>query len=150
MFAENAPADAQNKLMINQLNSECVLIKAIDKFPTNLVFSETDYEFIKNTKLSVTGNLAYSLELEIQVNVMVMCNVDIEDCLINGQIGTVCHFMSNHLQVLRIYVKFDDLKVVIKASSHDNLGRNNRWVQTERSQATFTLKKKSKSSVAVT
>ena len=46
--------------MINQLNSECVLIKAIDKFPVNLVFSETDYEFIKTAKVSVTGNLAYS------------------------------------------------------------------------------------------
>ena len=58
--------------------------------------------------------------------------------------------MSNHRQVLRIYVKFDDLKAGIKASSHDNLGKSNRWVPIERSQATFTLKKKKKSSVAVT
>ena len=141
LFAENTPADAQNKLMINQLNSECVLIKAIDKFPTNLVFLESDYEFIKNAKLSVTGNLAYSLELKIGAKVMVTCNIDIEDRLINGQIGTVCHFMSNHRQVLRIYVKFDDLKAGIKASSHDNLGKSNRWVPIERSQTTIHFEK---------
>ena len=150
LFAENTSADAQNKFMINQLNSECVLVKAIDKFPVNLVFSETDYEFIKNTKLSVTGNLAYSLELKIGAKVMLTCNIDIEVHLINGQIGTVCHFMSNHQQVLRIYVKFDDLRAGIKASSNDNLRRSNRWVPIEQSQAIFTLKKKSKSSVAVT
>ena len=150
LFAENTPADEQNKFMINELNSECVLIKAIDKFPMNLVFSETDYEFIKNAKLSVTGNLAYSLELKIGAKVILTCNTDIEDCLINGQIGTVYHFMSNHQQVLRIYVKTDDLRAGIKASSHDNLGRSNSWVPIEQSRATFTLKKKSKNSVAVT
>ena len=58
--------------------------------------------------------------------------------------------MSNHQQVLRIYVTFDDLKAGIKVSSLDNLGRSNRWVPIEWSQATFTLKKKSTSSVAVT
>ena len=73
---------------------------------------------------------------------MLICNIDIEDRLINGQIGTVCHFMSNRQQVLRIYVKFDDLRAGIKVSSHDNLGISNRWVPIERSQATFTLRKK--------
>ena len=84
LFAENAPADAQNKFMINQLNTECVLITAIDKFPINLVFSKSDFEFIKNAKLSVTGNLAYSLELKIGAMVMLTCNMDVEDPLING------------------------------------------------------------------
>ena len=81
---------------------------------------------------------------------MLTCNRDIEDCLANGQIGTVCHFVSNCQQVLRIYVKFDDLRGGIKASPDYNLGRTNCWVPFERSQATFTLKKKSKSSVTVT
>ena len=71
LLAENAPTDPNNKLMINQLNSECVLIKAIDKLPTNLVFSETDYESIKNAKLNVTGNLEYSLELKIGAKIFV-------------------------------------------------------------------------------
>ena len=131
LFAEIASVDAQSKSMINQLISGCVYFKAIGKFPTNLVFVETDYEFIKNAKLSVTGNLACSLELKIGAKVMVTCNIDIKDHQINGQIITVCHFMSNHQHILRIYVKFDDLKAGVKASSHDNLGRSNRWVPTE-------------------
>lgn len=51
--------------MINQLNTECVDIKVIDKFLNNLVFSETDSELLKNANLSVTGNLAYSSELKV-------------------------------------------------------------------------------------
>ena len=50
---------------------------------------------------------------------MLTCNIDTEDRLINGQIGTVCHFMSNHQQVWRIYVKFDDLRACIKVPSHE-------------------------------
>ena len=38
LFAENAPADARNKCMINQLNTECVFTNAIYEFPINLVF----------------------------------------------------------------------------------------------------------------
>ena len=34
--------------MINQLNTERVLIKVNDKFPINLVFSESDFGFMKN------------------------------------------------------------------------------------------------------
>ena len=80
---------------------------------------------------------------------MLRWNIDIKDCLINRQIGTVFHFMSNHQQVLKIYVKFDDLRATAEASSHDNLGRSNRWLPIERFQIKFTLKKQSKSSVIV-
>ena len=86
---------------------------------------------IKNAKLSVTGNLAYSVDLKIGTKVMVKCNIDMEDCLVNGQIGTACHFISNHQQVLRIYVKFDDLKACINALSHNKLVRINRLVPIE-------------------
>ena len=82
---------------------------------------------------------AHSVKLTIDAKVMLTCNVDIENRLINEQIGTVCYFMSNHQQVLRIYVKFDDLSAGIKASSRDLLGRSNRWVPVKRSQATTKL-----------
>ena len=42
-----------------------------------------------NANLSVTCNLAHSLELKIGEKVMLTCNIDIDDHLINGQIGTV-------------------------------------------------------------
>ena len=133
--------------MINQLNTECVHIKAIDMFLINLVFSETDIELLNNAKLSITGNLAHSLKLKIGAKFMLTRNIDIEECLINGQIGTACHFMSNHQQFLRMYVKLDDLRAGIKASCHCNLGRSNRRVPIERNQLTLYLTKESQSSV---
>ena len=140
----------KNTLMINQLNTECVDTKAIDKFLNNLVFSETDSELLKNANLSVTGNLAYSSELKVGKKFMLIWNIDIEDCLINGQIGTVCHFMYNHQEVLRIYVKLDDLSAGIKTSCHSNIGRSSRWVLIEPNQVTFSLTEKSKNSVTIT
>ena len=47
LFAENEAAEAQNEFMINQLISECVFIKSVDKVSNNVVFSETDFELIK-------------------------------------------------------------------------------------------------------
>ena len=69
---------------------------------------------------------------------------------INGQIGTVCHCMYNHQQVLRIYVKMDDLSAGIKASCLSNIGRSSRWVLIEPNQVTFSLTEKSKNSVTIT
>ena len=51
LFAENAPADAQNKFIVIQLNTGWVHIKPIDKTLSNLVFSETYFEFAKYAKL---------------------------------------------------------------------------------------------------
>ena len=51
LLAENAPADAQNKFIVIQFNTGCFHIKAIDKILSNLVFSETDFEFAKYAKL---------------------------------------------------------------------------------------------------
>ena len=67
-----------------------------------------------------------------------------KDHLISWQISTVYYFMSNYQQVLKIYVKFDDLRAGIKAPSHNILGRSKRSVPIEQSQTTFTLKKKVK------
>ena len=47
LFAENKAAEAQNEFMINQLISECVFIKSVNKVSNNVVFSETDFELIK-------------------------------------------------------------------------------------------------------
>lgn len=116
-------------------------------FLINLVFSETDIELLNNAKLSITGNSAHSLKLKIGAKFMLTRNIDIEECLINGQIGTGCQFMSNHQQVLRMYVKLDDLRAGIKASCHCNLGRSNRRVLIERNQLTLYLTKESQSSV---
>ena len=58
LFAVKALANTQNKSMINPLHTECVQIKAIDKFPSNIIYSGSGLEFIRSTKLSVSSNLA--------------------------------------------------------------------------------------------
>ena len=58
--------------------------------------------------------------------------------------------MYNHQEVLRIYVKLDDLSAGIKTSCHSNIGRSSRWVLIEPNQVTFSLTEKSKNSVTIT
>ena len=38
---------------------------------------------------------------------MLTANVDISDRLINGQIGTIKHIITNKYQVSKLFVKFD-------------------------------------------
>ena len=58
---------------------------------------------------SETGGLAGTLELKVNTGVMLTVNVDLEDRLVNGQLGTVKHFQKDQNgNVLKIYIASDD------------------------------------------
>jgi len=48
---------------------------------------------VKNLKQSDTGGLAAELDLKINARVMLITKINIEDRLINGQLGTVSDFL---------------------------------------------------------
>ena len=66
-----------------------ILIAAIDEMPHNI--SQSDISKALNRKQSETGGIARILRLKVEARVMLICNIDIEDRLISGQIGTVRH-----------------------------------------------------------
>ena len=73
----------------------------------------------QNRKQSETGGLAFILNVKLGARVMLTVNIDLQDRLINGQIGTILQVSYNGNKVNKIYVKFDDPKAGLKASQAD-------------------------------
>jgi len=65
IYAENAPVGEHNKAMLERLETPLFQINAIDEHPTESELSNTDISWIKNSKLSETGGLAYELNLKV-------------------------------------------------------------------------------------
>ena len=77
-----------------------------------------------------------------QLSQMLTGNINLDDHLINGQVGQIMAFQINNLQVTKIYIKFQDQKAGLKAMSNDIFGKSKRWIPLERNESTFTLKRK--------
>ena len=132
IFAENKPASCHNQGMLNQLNSPFYRIEALDEIPNNLTVSDINRALSK--RQSETGGLGTILELKVGARVMLTSNIDIEDRLINGQIGTVRHItINNATKVEKIYIEFDDEKAGHKLLNNlRNIFRQRNWVPIER------------------
>ena len=59
---------------------------------------------------------------------MLTVNIDIQDRLINGQIGTIRHIEFAQGSVRKVYVKFSGEQVDSKAMRLSYLGRKNSWI----------------------
>ena len=92
IFAEKAPANIHNVNLLNSINSEMYSITAIDSIPKSVALSKI--EKVLNRCQSETGGLAGTLELKVNARVILTVNVDLEDRLVNGQLGTVKHFQK--------------------------------------------------------
>ena len=82
-------------------------IHANDKNPVGVSASKIEMAAQRNQ--SSTGGLANLLELKKNAKVMLTNNVNIDDRLINGQLGTVFDFkFDSKGNIITVYVKFED------------------------------------------
>ena len=148
-FAENAPANIHNVNLLDSINSEMYSITPIDSIPKNVALSKI--EKVLNQSQSEMGGLARTLELKVNARVMLTVNVDLEDRLVNGQLGTVKHFQKDQNgNVLKIYIAFDDCEAGLKIISKDAFASRNLWVPTEKAEANIRIRTNKDSSPAVT
>ena len=99
---------------------------------------------------SESGGLAYSLELKINGRVMLTTNINIEDRLINGQIGTVKHIEIKGNEVRTIYLELDDKCAgQIRMNGSDIIAKNNKWVPIKREETYIYLNKYKTTSPAI-
>ena len=63
-------------------------------------------EEVLNRNQSNTGELAQLLGIKVNGRVMLTVNIDVNDRLVNGQLGTVMHIEKNHRnEVFKIKVQ---------------------------------------------
>lgn len=79
------------------------------------------------------------LDIKIGARVMLVTNIDIEDRLINGQLGTIIHIVLRNERVEVVYVKFDDEKAGLKLQKKDQYANSTQSVTIERAESSFFL-----------
>ena len=63
---------------------------------------------------------------------MLTVNIDIADRLINGQIGTVKHILTDRGNVVKIYILMDDSNAGLKKRNSDAFARQHLWIPVEK------------------
>ena len=102
IFAENAIANRHNDKMLNTNENNLFSEKAIDNLPQHIAQDKTE-KLLKKSKST--------LHIKLNARVMLTINVDLQDRLVSGQLGTVKHIVLNSQNnVSKIYIKFDDCK----------------------------------------
>ena len=86
---ENKPAKENSETQLNALDTQLILIDAIDEIPKDIVLSQSHIDAIKQRKMSKTGNLESQLKLKISAQVMLTSNLGIDYRLVNALVGTV-------------------------------------------------------------
>ena len=108
MFAENKPAKEHNETQLNTLDTQIILIDTIDEIHKDIVLSQSQADTIKQRKMSETGNFESQLKLKVGVQVMLTSNLDIDNRLVNGLVGTVKQVKCKTNEVSVVYVKFNN------------------------------------------
>ena len=102
-FAENAPVKRHNDNRLKLIPGKLITIPAKDEVPKNS--KNSDVREAQNRKMSETGGLVSILKLKINARFILTTNVNIEDRLINGPMGTVKHTESRDKEVQTIYLE---------------------------------------------
>ena len=135
MFSENKPAKEHNETQLNALDTQLILIDAIGEIPKDIVLSQSQIDAIKQRKMSETGNLESQLKLKIGAQVMLTSNLDIDDRLVNGLVGTVKQIKYKNNEVSVVYVKFNDNNAERKAMQSVVTAQQHNWVPIKKCQA---------------
>ena len=108
MFAENKPAKEHDETQLNTLDTQIILIDTIDEIHKDIVLSQSQTDTINQRKMSGTGNFESQLKLKVGVQVMLTSNLDIDNRLVNGLVGTVKQVKYKTNEVSVVYVKFNN------------------------------------------
>ena len=125
---------------MKHIPGQLITIPAKDEVPKNSKIS--DIKESHNRKQSETGGLASLLELKVNARVMLTTNINIEDRLINGQMGTVKYIEIKENEVRTRYLELDDKCAgQIRMSGSDVIAKKNKWVPVKREETSIYLSK---------
>lgn len=147
IFAENAPVCDGNLIRLETVSKPLHQICVIDILPKNISIKKI--EEILNRKQSETGGLATIFKIKVDACVMLTVNIDIQDRLINGQIGTIKQILTDNGNVTKVYIKFDDPKAGVKKINADPFARQHSVVPIEKAEASVLIKNNKESSPVI-
>ena len=104
--------------------------------------SQSQIDAIKQRRMSEKGNLESQLQLKIGAQVMLTSNLDIDDMLVNGLVGTVKQIKYKNNEVSVVYVNFDDNNARTEAMQPDVTAQQYNWAPVKKNQTLLGLCKK--------
>ena len=124
------------------------MIQAIDDIPKNV--SARTIEDFQNRNQSETGGLAGLLKIKVDARVMITVNINIQDRLTNGQLGTIKHiFKDKKGLVSKIYLKLDDTKAGLHCMNSDVYGKQHGLVPIEKTETNISIRNKKDTSPVI-
>ena len=132
IWAENAPVNEHNQTKLETIQAPLFLLKAKDQYPKNV--NKQDIDRVLARGRSETGGLDFEIQIKEGATIMLTTNINIQDRLINGQMGTVVKIQVNESNKPTIlYIQFDDEnagKTLINSSAN-SFARENHLVPIE-------------------
>ena len=120
----------------------CIVLKQLIFCQKNI--SPTKIAQAFNCKQSDSGGLVSVLKVNLNASIILTVNIDLQDQLINGQIGAIKHISKDRTNnITKIYIKFDDTKVGLKKMSTDFFAKQNSWVPIEKAERNIIISSKS-------
>ena len=109
IWPENTPVNEYNQRKLESIQAPLIILKAKDQYPKNV--SKQDIARVLARGRSETGGLDFEIQVKEGARVMLTTNINIQDRLINGQMGTV-EKIDLHINKdpTVLYIKFDDEK----------------------------------------
>ena len=109
LYMTNRLADLHNRKMIESLGSEIYTIVSKDSARDTATDRCENLVLDKNLDINQTGNLRGILKVCKGTRVMVTVNIDLNDGIANGALGTIMEFRGKKNNMLKgeIYVQFD-------------------------------------------
>ena len=109
IWAENSPVNEHNQMKLETIQTPLYILKAKDQYPPNV--SKQGIDRVLSRGRSETCGLDAEIQIKEGARIMLTTNINIQDRLINGQMGTVVKIDVNINNVPTIvYVKFDNDK----------------------------------------
>ena len=107
IWAENAPVDEHNQKKLEAIHALLFTLKAKDQYPQNV--NKQDIDRVLAIGRSETRGPDFEIQIKEGARLMLTTNIDIQDRLINGQMGTVVRIQVNDSNEPKIlFIKFDD------------------------------------------
>ena len=80
------------------------------------------------------------------MQVMLIVNIDLQNKLVNGQLGNVIYIAGNSEGISKIYLTFNDTRARVKALNVDIFGNQNSWVPITKTEVDIKIKSSKNSS----
>lgn len=94
MHCTYSPVDQHNSETLDHLTTPLYELKATDQYPPNVTKQDIDGVLARGR--SETGGLDSVILAKENARLMLTTNIDINDRLINGQMGTITKIVINH------------------------------------------------------